>query len=379
MSDTSASVEGNWADAWIQMQRQYWDAWSELAKRSAERESPAPAEAASPWVSSLDFWSKVMKPAMPDDSRPWLERVLEMNKGYVQMGESLWKSLAAGAEARSSITQWWEAVSRSLKDMQQQAVAATSDGTQDPWKGFATFWGLPLDTWRRVSSACSLFPGDMEKALRDLGVPREGEPFPAILSGWLSTPTLGYTREWQEEFQRLGQRVLAYQQAMQDYSGVLCGVVGRAAELLRDKALERVQKGEPFDSLRECYNLWVDCGEEAYAEVCASEAFTRAQAAMTNALMAMKRQEQTMVDEWLSALNMPTRRELDTSHRRVHHLQRRVWRLEETLEAAGVAELRQELAALRDEIKALRTAGAEPAAPVSTSAPRRSTRAKSDS
>jgi class III poly(R)-hydroxyalkanoic acid synthase PhaE subunit len=201
----------------------------------------------------------------------------------------------------------------------------------------------------------------MTKALHDLNAARHSDALPDFLSGWLSTPTLGYTRESQEEVQRLGQCLLNYQKAMQDYAGVLSGIVARAAELLREKATERVGKGEAFESIRECYNLWVDCGEEAYAEVCASDAFTRAQAAMTNALMALKRQEQLMIDEALSALNMPTRRELDTSHRRVHQLQRRVWKLEEALSASGIAELRAELGALRDELAALRTVAPAPA------------------
>jgi class III poly(R)-hydroxyalkanoic acid synthase PhaE subunit len=196
----------------------------------------------------------------------------------------------------------------------------------------------------------------MSKALHDLNAARRSDALPDFLSGWLSTPTLGYTRESQEEVQRLGQCLLDYQKAMQGYAGVLSQVVARAAELLRDKATERAGKGDGFESVRECYNLWVDCGEEAYAEICASDAFTDAQAAMTNALMALKRQEQSMIDEALSALNMPTRRELDTSHRRVHQLQRRVWKLEEALHSSGIAELRAEMDALRTELAAVRAA-----------------------
>jgi class III poly(R)-hydroxyalkanoic acid synthase PhaE subunit len=202
-----------------------------------------------------------------------------------------------------------------------------------------------------------------------------GHAAPAILTEWLSTPTLGYTRESQEEFQRLGQSVIAYQKAMQEYADVLSGVVRRASELLRDKALERARNGQSFESLRDCYNLWVDCGEEAYSEVSSSSEFTGAQARLVNALMAVKRQEQILMDEWLSALNMPTRRELDTSHRRVHELQRRVWRLEDASENPELSALRAEVAALREEVQSLREAGPGVAAATNT---RRSPKAKAD-
>jgi len=377
MSDTSSSAGGNWADAWMQMQRQYWDTWSELSKRgAADSPTDGAGPGAAPWSQGLDFWSKLMAPALPGEARTWMDKALEMNKGYVQMGESLWKALSSGKDAGADLNAWWEGVSGAVKEMQQQASSSISGGMPDSWKGFATLWGLPLDHWNRVTSACSMFPGDMTKSLHEFNSARQGDGLPDFLNGWLSTPTLGYTRESQEDVQRLGQRLLDYQKAMQDYAGVLSGIVARAAELLRDKALERVGKGESFDSVRECYNLWVDCGEEAYAEVCASDAFTRAQATMTNALMALKHQEQSMIDESLSALNMPTRRELDTSHRRVHRLQRRVWRLEEALEAAGVAALRDEVAGLREELAALR---GTPPGPAATGAPRRAAKAKGDS
>jgi polyhydroxyalkanoate synthesis regulator phasin len=71
---------------------------------------------------------------------------------------------------------------------------------------------------------------------------------------------------------------------------------------------------------------------------------------MTNAMMAVKRQEQKIVDEMLGALNMPTRRELDTSHRRLHQLHRQVWQLQKTLEDAGTMELREEVAALQRQV-----------------------------
>ncbi len=85
-----------------------------------------------------------------------------------------------------------------------------------------------------------------------------------------------------------------------------------------------------------------------------SPEFAKVQARLTNTLMAVKRQEQKMVDELLSAFNMPTRRELDASHRRVHQLQRQLWQLQETLDEAGILELRQEVAALRREVETLR-------------------------
>lgn len=373
MSDKQASAEAAWADAWADMQRKYWEAWSGLARPMAGTKPDSAAEAAaSPWSQSLDLWAKMMAPAMSEDSRSWMEKVLAMNKGYLQMGEALFKAVSAGQESGRDFGQWWNTVSQSLTKLQEQ-VASGFGATKDPWGGFATLWGLPMDTWKRLASACSVMPGDMEKAFRDIAV--SDDALASLVGHWLSTPTLGYTRESQEETQRLGQLWMEHGQAVQAYTAVLSRVVVRAGELLREKMLAKLGKGESFDSLRACYDLWVDCGEEAYAELSVSADYTRAQAKLTNSLMAVKRQEQKMVDEVLGALNMPTRRELDTSHRRLHRLQRSVWRMQQAIEEAGVQELRDEVAGLRRQVNELSGAAALTATP-SAAAPKRSVKPK---
>jgi class III poly(R)-hydroxyalkanoic acid synthase PhaE subunit len=198
----------------------------------------------------------------------------------------------------------------------------------------------------------------MEKALRGLG--RDGAEGP--WSGLLSMPSLGYTREWQEELQQLQQKWLDHGKAMRTYNLVLEEITSKATEILGKKLFgPDGQAAKPPASLREFYNLWVDCGEEAYAEIAAKPEFTEAQAQLVNTLMAVKRHEQKMVDEVLAGLNMPTRRELDTAHRRIHQLQRQLWELKESQADSGVRELREEVAALQRTIESLRAHLEQPA------------------
>jgi polyhydroxyalkanoate synthase subunit PhaE len=58
--------------------------------------------------------------------------------------------------------------------------------------------------------------------------------------------------------------------------------------------------------------LLVDCGEEAYAEFTYTKEFSDLYGRLTNALMAVKHHGRNVVDEILGALNMPTRRGMNT-------------------------------------------------------------------
>ncbi len=354
MTGKSSSDANDWTSMWADAQQKYWQSWLDLSQKAAEgMAGKAPEPPPNPWAQSFDYWAKLMPGAAPAESRDWIGKMADLNKGYLQMGEGLWKMLSAGQGQGQpqSAQAWWDTVNQGFKAMQDQ-FAGQIGGAKDPWAGFATFWGMPIDNWRRVCSACSVMPGDMEKALR--GFAEVGSPESA-LDRWFSLPTLGYNREGQEEMQRLGQLWIEHSQALREYAtDVLSKVTAKATELLTAKLQELASQGKTPDTLRDFYNLWVDCGEEAYATEAYTPEFTRAQARLVNTLLAAKRQEQKMVDEFLGSLNMPTRRELDTSHKRIHQLQRQVWKLREELDESGVSALRDEVATLRREMEALR-------------------------
>ena len=59
---------------------------------------------------------------------------------------------------------------------------------------------------------------------------------------------------------------------------------------------------------------------------------------MVNALMRMKRHEQRMMEEVMTVLNVPTRREMDTAHKRVYELQRQLSGLQDAMAESGAAQ-----------------------------------------
>lgn len=333
-----------WLNVWMDSQRQWWDAWTNLARPDQEGSAPS-GSPANPWQPALDFWASLLRPPQTGNTPTALSEAAFPAHAFGAWSDAWLKS------QRHYMELWQKSTSQLAGPAQGEA-----GGGPNSMAGFANLWGMPLDNWRRVCSAFSFMPGDMEKAARDTGSPYGPESLHRTMVGFLSMPTVGYTREWQEELQRWALLWLNHFEAQREYSGVLGRIVWRASELFSQSLHGKPANDETLTSLRAFYNQWIDCAEEAYGEIAISEDFIHAQARLTNSLFAIKRQEQKMMEEVQSALNMPTRRELDTSHRRVHQLQRRVWQVEQALEEAnGGPDLRAELAALRGEVEALRT------------------------
>ena len=340
----------DWAGMWLESQKGYMDAWAELLRRGSEGAAPTAVAGPEALRKGVETWWQMITAALPQGSRDVAHQLFDAGKGYWQVGDAFSKFVEAAQSMMAGGTDSQKALQEGLKRF-QESVCGTGAQT-NPWSGFATFCGMPLDNWRRVVSSLSAMPGDMEKALRAEG-PAGPDAFRGAMGRLLSVPPLGYTREWQEELQEWGELWLKHGQAFHDYQTELGQVASRAIDKLGTRLLKRSQDGKPVESLREAYDLWVDCGEDAYAEVATSATFIAAQARLTNTLMAVKRHEQQLMAELQSGLNMPTRRELDTSHRRVQELRRALRGVENDLEDLDLPSLRKDLDALRAQVRAL--------------------------
>jgi class III poly(R)-hydroxyalkanoic acid synthase PhaE subunit len=292
---------------------------------------PFSAGSGDPWTSSFEQWSRLFGQSMPAESKTLSNRLFELGKSYLNASQNFWRMLQENREYTSD----WQEMLANARDQFCKGFESAG-GANDPWSGFATLWGLPMSNWQRMACSFSPFPGEMEKALRESPSAPPSDITRAARQ-YLSLPPVGYTREWQEQLQEWQRLVLEYTHALEGFGTLLGKVTQRALELFGQQMTEKIKAGESLDGLRAVYDLWIDCGEDAYAEQVATRDFPHLQAQLVNALMRMKRHEQLMLEEVMTALNMPTRQEMDTTHMRVHELQQQLRHLQDTLDESAEA------------------------------------------
>jgi len=149
----------------------------------------------------------------------------------------------------------------------------------------------------------------------------------------LGAPGLGYTREEQGQYQELTRAVLEYQETLAEYLGFFSKMGMGAAERLQWLIKEAEAKHTPISSARSLYDMWVSCCEAEYADQVMTEEYTALHGQLVNALMRVKHRMGIIVDEYLGAMNMPTRRELRTLQDRVQEARRETKRLRAEIEA----------------------------------------------
>ena len=377
----------NWIAAWNEAQKGLWKSWLSLVRPGpAATAGSTPAATAPGWQQGFDLWRRMVLPVADPATAELSRRLVEQWTAYLHWGQSLMPGAVMpgaprpSAQSGGATAPWgtdWAAYWGQLFPTAGGATPSGAWGQTDAMRGLMASLQLPLEMCRRAMASLSAFPGGA------LAGSREGAgPFDLAavgqtpLDSLLTTPPLGYTREHQERGQKATQDWLAFQKALGVYMGVLTRIATRTAEEIQRRSAERARSGQPVEGLRQVYDFFVDCAEDAYAEVVTAADFGKVSADLMNAAMAVKRHAQAMADEMATAANLPTRRELDTSHQQLLQVKRKLQAMQDELQlrsaaapaaadASAVEALEREVQALRSEVaelKALRSAPPKPAA-----------------
>lgn len=325
---------------WLTTQRKYWDAWGDLARKSWSAAPAAEQASTNPWTMGLDQWWRAVSPAAPADTHEFYDRLLGLGKAYFAIAQGLLGGKEPGNIA-GSLNEWLEQTSKAFNRMAGGMGLSGDKSARD----FMAFWDLPLDTWQRTLSSLSPLPGDAFHATHTEGLSALAGDVREHMDRFLSIPAVGYTRESQEQHQRLAKLLLDYQKAVQEYNLAFAKVGTSSIERFQDKVAEVTQRDGPIGSIRDLYNLWVDACEEIYGDYVVTDEYVDLYGNMVNALMAVKHHGAQLVDEGLEAMNMPTRREISTLQKRQHELRRESTQLRAQM--AEMADLLRTLASTR--------------------------------
>jgi class III poly(R)-hydroxyalkanoic acid synthase PhaE subunit len=370
MTETSSTNGFDWNQQWQQVQRAYWDSLRSLLQVNGGEAAANPA--ANPWTQMTQNWWNAMSAGMKGDHHDVFARMLEQGRAMFGMGQQMSDLFRAVADSTMAGTNWQETLKQRFDDMKGTLSSDQTAAWTDHIKHMWAFMEMPLDTWRRMCSGSSVMPGDCMQAFRTQVLEGVGDKLHGEMDKFLSVPGVGYTREGQEQLQQLGRLMLDYQKASQDYLNAHTKLGADALDRLYRKIIALTEKGEKVTSLRQLYDLWVDASEEVYGSFAMSPTFRDLYGRMVNALMRVKGQLRTMVDEVLGALNMPTRREMNTILKRQHELKREMRNLARgggdgtspprgrrgtaDGDSAEIRALRGEVAALREQISAMQAA-----------------------
>ncbi|MCA1853388.1 MAG: class III poly(R)-hydroxyalkanoic acid synthase subunit PhaE [Beggiatoa sp.] len=317
-----------WGEEWMASQRAFWDTWSCLYRQAAE---PGLGGFSVPWTAALEVWQKSVSQPTLEPGQAFLQGLLREGKVFLRVVEDFTRlaGRAKGAE-------WQEVFQGKVNDWKAMLTGGSPADMTQAMRGLMPFFELPFETWMRTVSGFSVLPGDFLQALKPEGLRQVTDEVHDRIGRFLSVPSVGYTREWQDQNQRGAKLVLDYQRALQEYLNAHARLGLDTIERFSKRVMQRAETGQEITSLREVYDLWVDAGEAAYSEFVLTEEYAAIYGRLVNALMALKHHSQNLVDEAVGAANLPTRRGMTTLQCRQQEVRREIAALRSELgEAIG--------------------------------------------
>lgn len=187
-----------------------------------------------------------------------------------------------------------------------------------------------IQGFQSLLQSCMVASGELARAATT------GEQPPNTLwQQMLQAFPLGPAREQQLAWQEYLQAQTEYQLRVQVVLHAYGKVFTQALEAVPEQVRQRKAQGQDINGFRELYELWIECGELAFAVLARDPEFIAAQAASGNALSRVKRAQNVLIEFWLKSHDLPTRSELNSVHQRLRDLHKRIAELEHQLSAAA--------------------------------------------
>jgi len=297
---------------WFQNQNQYMDAWSSFQKFMPNSSSGIP-----PMAEAMSSWWKSASPSLSGQNHDFYSKMMQQGQAFYFMGEQFSKILEGMSEVSKQSEDWQTALNDQFESMQSMFKGGNA-GIQGAFTSSPFMMGGFDDEQFKIA--------EMTSSIDKL----------------LSVPGFGPDREAQAQMQKGIKLLNEYQQISSEYQTVMNQVGVEALEAMRFRILEMAEQGKEINSLREIYDLWVDCNEKAYAELVYTDEYSELYGRLTNALLEVKQHQGKVMDKFLAKLNIPTRQGMNTVLKRVQEMKR------------GQSKATAKITALENELKALR-------------------------
>lgn len=322
---------------WLEIQRRYLEALSKGADQhaSTRNDDTGPEQ----WYKAAEQWWQSFLPSIPGESQSIFSNILHQSQTFSSM-TGQFASLLAEMAAAGESGDWQSVLKRHINLMQEQfGAAAMAGGGADK---LVDQWMSALESWQRAGMA--VFPDEVFKGM-------DGDAVRLMADRFLSLPAVGPSADYVARLQETLRLWRDYEDRCRQYQHVFRHLARDALLCLEQKILQLGRENGKITSLRELYNLWVDCNEKVFSEHAASEEYALLYGELVASYMTFRRHSQELLDATLQQLNLPTRESIASVrkqqrdlHRQLQESQLQQQQTQNTVEAlkAELAELRRQ-------------------------------------
>jgi class III poly(R)-hydroxyalkanoic acid synthase PhaE subunit len=157
------------------------------------------------------------------------------------------------------------------------------------------------------------------------------EIYEKTFGSFVQSPSLGYTREFNNKLLKSFDTWINFNKASFDYQVVLVDVWVRAFEELMRELVSSQEKGETVQNWRQFLQVWSSVVDRVFAQTFRSEDALQIRGNFLNAAMTYRLHNQQLMEVFLKMNDLPVRSEVDEIHRSIYELRKEIKSLKKSL------------------------------------------------
>jgi class III poly(R)-hydroxyalkanoic acid synthase PhaE subunit len=324
-----------------EVQKQMWESWMGLM-RAAPSPMPVSPAMANQWrevaTEALKGWTIEAEHVAKDVSQR-LVATQDCILRFLELSINSWNAIAPKIEAGED---WHTVLAKHMEQVREQFMLSP-EGARKATEGTGELWGLYLEEWQKLAQPWvdsvrrapwrigQVSTGDGSALVELMSL--YGDAFERTFGRLIESPSLGHTRELNEDLLKGFAAWMEYRQASLAYQVELGKTWTRAFEEFIRNLVSQAEKGEAVQGLRQLLFQWIDVIDQVFAKVFRSEEYIRLQGHLLNTAMTYRLREREIVEAFLKTSHVPYRSEMDEAHRRIYHLRKEVKELKKALHA----------------------------------------------
>ncbi len=145
---------------------------------------------------------------------------------------------------------------------------------------------------------------------------------------FFNIPQLGLARGYQEKFNQAVDKYNIYHSTLAEFVRVLSLPLSHSVSVMQEKLGEMAEKGALPDDSQKYYQMWIKILEGHYMKLFQSPEYNRILANTLNAISDFSASKDAVLQDMLSGLPIPSRKEIDDLERELYELKKRIRALE---------------------------------------------------
>lgn len=326
--------------ALAETQKQVWKHWCDLIPGVPSLTpfySGPPSQAGEEAAEGFKAWTAESAQVVKDVADRLLTSQQELLR-FLELAMRAWKAIASKIETGGD----WDAVLLNFTETLRQQLLQLPQEMQKAFQDSSELWGLYCEQGKGFVQP---WTESLRRAPWHVGQASTGngsalieftnlywDAYERTFGRLLESPSLGHTREMNEDLLKGFDAWLDYRRASFEYQVTLGETWIHAFEEIMRRLVTQAEKGETVPGVRKLLFLWVEVVDHTFTKVFRSEEYIRLQGQLVNAATAYKLREREIVDAFLKASHLPSRSELDEGYRRIYELRKEVKELRKAVQ-----------------------------------------------